>query len=431
MYTVGRLAKKFGLSRSTLLYYDSIGLLSPSHHTKGAYRYYTDNDAETLRRICMYRKTGLSLKSIARILSSKTTSETATVLEHRLESLNEEIASLQNQYRIVAELLQKSALPTTTPQNTEAWTTMFAEAGLSTEEMRQWHTDFERTDPNEHASFLKDLHLPEKEIAMIRSWAAAPQSILKLQQASEEFMSTFFRFYENIERKGPGSFEETLRAFTLCSELPTVPKLLDIGCGSGANAVDLAHMSSADITCIDIYSPFVEETRQRALAEGLTNRITAEKQDMAKLPYEAEQFDIIWSEGAAYIMGFDAALEYWKQFITPKGYLVISEAVWLKKTSSEDLINFWKEAYPAMRDTKSNINSIKKAGYHLKGTFTLRQQDWDTFYNRLEKHLNSLPPKLLKQPYAADILELTRREIALYRTHRGYYGYDFYIMQNQ
>lgn len=38
--TVGRLTKKFGLSRSTLLYYDSIGLLTPAAHMKGEYRTY-------------------------------------------------------------------------------------------------------------------------------------------------------------------------------------------------------------------------------------------------------------------------------------------------------------------------------------------------------------------------------------------------------
>lgn len=428
MYTVGRLAKKFGLSRSTLLYYDSIGLLSPTHHTKGAYRQYSEDDAEKLRRICMYREAGVSLKNIAQILASEATSETAAVLEDRLQALSKEMTTLQNQQRIVAGLLQKSALPTTSI-DTDTWTTMFKEAGLSTEDMRRWHADFERLSPAEHVQFLKGLHMPEKEISTIRSWAGAPQSILKLQQESEEFMTTFFRFYEGLDRKGPGSYAETYRALQLCTELPAEPRILDIGCGSGNNAVDLAKMSAATITAIDIYEPFLQEARERAHAAGVANQVVMQKEDMAKLPFKAEEFDIIWSEGASYIMGFDAALTYWKQFVKPKGYLVISEAVWLREDNPEELQSFWKEAYPAMRNTEKNIIAIKEKSYTLVGNFVIPESDWNRFYDELELHVQGLPPALLKEPYAEDILALIHREIQLYRRFRGHYGYEFYVIQ--
>ena len=48
--TVGRLAKRFGLSRSTLLYYDRLGLLCPSGRSGGDYRLYEDADAQRLDR---------------------------------------------------------------------------------------------------------------------------------------------------------------------------------------------------------------------------------------------------------------------------------------------------------------------------------------------------------------------------------------------
>ncbi len=428
MYTVGRLAKKFGLSRSTLLYYDSIRLLSPTHHTKGAYRQYSEDDAEKLRRICVYREAGVSLKNITQILASETTSETAAVLEDRLQALSKEMAVLQNQQRIVAGLLQKSALPNTS-MDTDTWTSMFKEAGLSTEDMRRWHADFERMSPDEHIQFLKGLHMPEKEISMIRSWAGAPQSILKLQQESEEFMATFFRFYEGLDRKGPGNYAETYRALQLCTNIPAEPNILDIGCGSGNNAVDLAKMCAGTITAIDIYEPFLQEARERARAAGVGDRIATQKEDMAKLPFKAEEFDIIWSEGASYIMGFDAALDYWKQFVTPKGYLVISEAIWLRNDNPEELQSFWKEAYPAMRNTKKNINAIKEKSYTLVGNFVIPNSDWDIFYDKLELHIQNLPLALLQEPYAEDILALIHREIQLYRRFRGHYGYEFYVIQ--
>ena len=67
MRTVGELARSHGLSRSTLLYYDRIGLLKPSGRTPSGYREYTDRDEERLGQICLYRRTGLSLAEIRRL----------------------------------------------------------------------------------------------------------------------------------------------------------------------------------------------------------------------------------------------------------------------------------------------------------------------------------------------------------------------------
>src|SRR5262245_19662656 len=51
-YSISRLARAFGLSRSTLLYYDRIGLLAPSGRTGSGYRSYSEKDYRQLERIC-------------------------------------------------------------------------------------------------------------------------------------------------------------------------------------------------------------------------------------------------------------------------------------------------------------------------------------------------------------------------------------------
>ena len=94
MTTVGRLARSFGLSRSTLLYYDSIGLLEPSGRSAKGYRLYTEEDAQRLEQICRYRKTGVSLQEIKHLLEAPG-SRLAEILERRLDDLNGEIHDLQ------------------------------------------------------------------------------------------------------------------------------------------------------------------------------------------------------------------------------------------------------------------------------------------------------------------------------------------------
>lgn len=103
MYTTGKLAKRFGLSRSTLLYYDSIGLLKATDRTASNYRRYSDNDLKRLEHICLYRQAGVSLEDIKRILDGSD-SAVATVLERHLTELNQQIKELRDQQQVVFKL---------------------------------------------------------------------------------------------------------------------------------------------------------------------------------------------------------------------------------------------------------------------------------------------------------------------------------------
>lgn len=173
MYTIGRLAKKFGLSRSTLLYYDSIGLLKPSSRSEGSYRQYSEKDARRLDQICMYRRAGLALKDIARVLDSPEHS-LVSVLERRLDDLNQDITRLREQQRFILGLLQNRTLfDRIGVMNVQTWTSLLHACGFSQEDMLRRHVEFERQAPEKHRQFLEFLCIPDSEISVIRSWAGS------------------------------------------------------------------------------------------------------------------------------------------------------------------------------------------------------------------------------------------------------------------
>ena len=168
-WTVGRLARRFGLSRSTLLYYDRIGLLQPSGRTAANYRTYAEADARRLEQICAYREAGLSLQDIARVLDAPDSS-LVSVLERRLETLNEHILRLRSQQRLIAGLLRnESALGRIAVMSKEAWVGLLRASGYTDEDMRRWHIGFERHAPDQHQAFLEFLCIPPDEITRIRS----------------------------------------------------------------------------------------------------------------------------------------------------------------------------------------------------------------------------------------------------------------------
>jgi DNA-binding transcriptional MerR regulator len=167
MLTVTRLARRCGLSRSTVLYYESIGLLKSSARTPGNYRQYGAKDVERLQQICAYRHVGLSLADIRSVLGAAS-SDAASVLKRRMLELDAEIEALRGHQRAILRLLDHKGLRRNQMITKEKWVAIMRGCGFSEEQMHAWHVEFERSAPDEHKEFLEFLHIPADEIRKIR-----------------------------------------------------------------------------------------------------------------------------------------------------------------------------------------------------------------------------------------------------------------------
>jgi DNA-binding transcriptional MerR regulator len=168
MWTVSQLAQRCGLSRSTLLYYESIGLLKPAARTSANYRRYGERDLARLERICAYRNAGLKLADIQAVLD-RPASDAVGVLNRRLVELDAEIGRLRAHQRSILQLLKKTtSLGRNMAMTKEKWTSIMRNAGFSEEDMWRWHGEFERSAGEEHQKFLQYLHIADEEIRTIR-----------------------------------------------------------------------------------------------------------------------------------------------------------------------------------------------------------------------------------------------------------------------
>lgn len=171
MFTIGQLAKKYSISRSTLIYYDSIGVLTPSGRSESNYRLYSDDDLKRMDRIQLYRSTGLSLETIELLLQSEN-SELGSVLESRLFAINKEVEKLRDQQKVILKLLENEILEKNARVITKGvWVSMLKAAGLDEEGMKNWHIEFETNSPDEHQGFLESIGIEKDEIAAIRDWS--------------------------------------------------------------------------------------------------------------------------------------------------------------------------------------------------------------------------------------------------------------------
>jgi SAM-dependent methyltransferase len=242
--------------------------------------------------------------------------------------------------------------------------------------------------------------------------------------------AAFFAVHHDMPREGPGDRASVEKALQLAGPLPDRPDVLDLACGPGGQTLDLAELlPHARITALDGYEPFLRQLEDRARSAGVLDRISIQHGDMARLPYPPQGFDLIWCEGAAYIIGFDAALAAWKRLLRPGGVLALTEPVWLEPDPPASVRACWEE-YPAMEDVASARRRALEHGYAIAGDFVLSDAAWWThYYGPLEKRLDAAAAKLAGDPVAEGVLAEIRDEIECRRAHPKFYGYLFLVLR--
>ena len=184
-YSISTIARSCGLSRSTLLYYDRIGLLRPTGRTASGYRYYTDTDRTRLDRVRRFREAGLTLKEIHVVLSSGGKPGTK-LLEKRLRETAENIVGLKNQQRRLAAMLRQVAVGKQwATVDTQLWVEMLEAAGMDDTAKKRWHMEFEYRAPDGHQEFLLSLGIPADEVSRIRSWSRGEIETYELPEGEQ------------------------------------------------------------------------------------------------------------------------------------------------------------------------------------------------------------------------------------------------------
>ncbi len=174
MITVRKLAESFGLTRTTLLYYDRIGLLRPTRRSEAGYRLYDTDCVERLRLIRTYKNAGLSLNEIRDLLAD-TKGADKGFLRARLDELDEQICQLRIQQRSIVNLLRNvgDADPALAIER-GTWVEILRASGMNEQDMQRWHDEFERNAPKAHHSFLRWLGIPEGDVCRIREKSREP-----------------------------------------------------------------------------------------------------------------------------------------------------------------------------------------------------------------------------------------------------------------
>ena len=184
--------------------------------------------------------------------------------------------------------------------------------------------------------------------------------------------------------------------------LPAIekPSILDIGCGTGVQTIELAKISNGKITAIDIDKESLQILKKKVREYGLSDRVSVIELSMFELDRLCETFDIIWAEGSIFVVGFENGIRDWKQLLAANGFLVIHD---------QD------------NDVSKKLRLISKYGYRKIGQFEISHDEWwKRYYEPLEE---------LLEHGELDVLDVNALRTEIGRFQKTGMGSIFFIIQ--
>jgi len=235
-------------------------------------------------------------------------------------------------------------------------------------------------------------------------------------------------YFSGLQRQGPGSPEATIQALNFVGALTSNSRIADIGCGTGGQTMVLAQHSPGNITGIDLFADFINLFNINAGKQNLQNRVKGIVGNMDNLPFQNEELDLIWSEGAIYNIGFERGLNDWRKYLKTGGYIAVTEVSWFTEERPSVINDFWMDAYSETDTIPNKVSIMLKAGYTPVAIFCLPENCWEEhFYHPQadiqEQFLKNHPGNKT----AAELVANQKHEAHLYSLYKEYYGYVFYI----
>jgi ubiquinone/menaquinone biosynthesis C-methylase UbiE len=185
--------------------------------------------------------------------------------------------------------------------------------------------------------------------------------------------------------------------------------------------------TNARIVASDLFAGFLGQLRERAATTGQARRIQTVAADIQRLPFRGGSFDLIWSEGAAYFMGFDAVLAAWRPLARAGGYLVFSELSWFRPDPPAEIRDYWDVHHPAMRRVEDTVAAAERADWTRVGGFHLPAAAWDRYYAPLARRLPVFRRLHAGDADAQAVADMTEQEMSLMRRYADVCGYEFLV----
>ena len=192
--------------------------------------------------------------------------------------------------------------------------------------------------------------------------------------------------------------------------LPVVgqPRILDIGCGSGAVTIELARLSGSEVFGVDTDEAALVEFRRRVEEAGLGHRVKAVNASLFDTGFADESFDVLWEEGVLHLLDAAKGVQACRRLLRTKGHLVLHEtAAWFE----------------------GNEAHLRASGFCTVHEYLLPKHCWWTdYYAPLEDRIRRLREER-GHDFSSEKLAQHEREIAMVKADPGRFDCGFFLLQ--
>jgi len=143
-------------------------------------------------------------------------------------------------------------------------------------------------------------------------------------------------------------------------------RILDIGCGIGGPAFDMARRHGAHVVGIDLEAPLIEKARIAAAKHGLEGRCEFLTVELGPFPFPDESFDIVATSGALTQTSDKAGVfAECLRILRPGGWFTCYD--WMRSDAeySEDMYHWFKVeglTY-ALATLEDYVRDLRRAGF--------------------------------------------------------------------
>jgi len=218
------------------------------------------------------------------------------------------------------------------------------------------------------------------------------------------------RFQIRRERIRKRLLKYTRKAFRMLPKLDK-PLILDVGCGSGIPTMEIARLSNGEITGMDINQDLLNALSRKIEKAGLSDRVKAIKCSILDMEFPDGNFDIIWSEGSIWVIGFKRGLQEWKRFLKPNGFMVVHD----EKGIIEE-----------------KLEQISRCGYELLDHFIINEGTWwAEYFAPLEKLISETRTKYADDLKVLEELHNAQCEMDMFKKNPERNSSGFFIMRKR
>ncbi|MGL4913309.1 MAG: MerR family transcriptional regulator [Romboutsia sp.] len=270
LYTTGEFAKMAGVTIRTIRYYDTKGILKPSHHNDSGHRLYSDKDFSKLKKILALKYLGLSLDEVM-----------STELNFEKDDM---VNSLKMQKNIIKNKINHMKIVLNAIET--------AEVSMKNDNDLNWDKTID----------IIEILESEKELLQQYIDSSNLNASVKLQ---DRFSSNEYGWYNWVFKN---------------INLKKRSKVLEIGCGNGAlwaRNIDYLH-DKTDVTLTDICEDMINDAKVNL--EGYPKRFNFQIADPNNIPFKDESFDVVIANHILFYMkDLDIALKEINRVLKPGG----------------------------------------------------------------------------------------------------------------